>query len=407
MPKAQSISNSHGSLPQRRRIRNFIWHLSLFVADYSTLLSRPKRQNRTDGLALVIRPHKLGDFIVWLDAAQEYKSCLSARRLVLLADKSWFSLAEKIGLWDKVIPLDFEKFGEDFKYRTSFLRQLRQYHFDTVISTSRSFRHTDVLVRFAAARKKIGPDGKEAIIPHGHELMISNRWFTEIVRLPARRETNAFALNILFARSLGCTRSHPKLPRLDTIFTTPISKRKVTPYVLFVLGAASSLRRWPISSFARIAKMLVAQTALKIMLTGTPNEYVLGRTFQEILTQKENRYVINKIGKTSLEELTYLVAGAEAVLSNETGTIHLAAVLGTPAVCIAGGGDFGHMVPYPKDLDTGGRPLPITLYNWLPCYGCGWRCIYKLATDEPAPCVSAVREEKVWESLSAILSARL
>ncbi|HDI60737.1 MAG TPA: lipopolysaccharide heptosyltransferase family protein, partial [Desulfobacteraceae bacterium] len=52
------------------------------------------------------------------------------------------------------------------------------------------------------------------------------------------------------------------------------------------------------------------------------------------------------------------MSGAEAVLSNETGTIHLAAALGTPAVCIAGGGDFGHMIPYPEDLDTGGRPLP-------------------------------------------------
>ena len=46
--------------------------------------------------------------------------------------------------------------------------------------------------------------------------------------------------------------------------------------------------------------------------------------------------VINRIGRTSLDQLMDELAGCDALLTNDTGTMHLAAFLGVPTVAIFG-----------------------------------------------------------------------
>jgi ADP-heptose:LPS heptosyltransferase len=55
-------------------------------------------------------------------------------------------------------------------------------------------------------------------------------------------------------------------------------------------------------------------------------------------------------GKTTLPQLVNLIAGAKILISNESCAVHIAAAVGTNAVCISNGNHFGKFNPYPKSM---------------------------------------------------------
>jgi len=384
------------------RLIRFIWHAFMFAADHLVFLVPPREIARSSDV-LIIKPDKLGDFVVWLDAASEYRNCFKGRKLVLVLDQSLASLAEEVGIFDEIIPFSFSKFGENILYRLKTLVWLRRRGFYAIVAISRSFRYVDVMVRFASSIEKIGPNGNEAMIPTQPELRFSNKWYSKIIDLKKRRETNAFELNLSFVKALGSKFRDPRLPILDKLAGRASNKLIGASYAVFVLGAASSLRRWPVESFALLAKRFLCETPYFIVLVGTPSERLLAQRFVSMLGRIDRGRVIDETGKTDLMDLVSLLSKSICVVSNETGSLHLAAAVGTPSVCIAGGGDFGHLVPYPEVLDTCERPIPITVCEKMSCFGCGWKCIYDLKNGAPAPCVSAVSVDAVWKALTDAL----
>lgn len=368
----------------------------MFVADHVVyLFSRMGHQSPKD--VLVIKSDKIGDFVVWLDSALEYRKCFPNESFILLADASWSKLATRIGWWDEVWPLDFKRFGNDIPYRIRTLHCIRRRRFAHVITTGRSFRYMDTIVRFSGAPERIGTDGNEALIQLGKEISISNRWFTRVLPLTPRRATTALELNLAFAIGLGARSRQPHLPCLPEHLTMAnYSRIPLGRYVILVPGAAWPGRRWPLACFARIAQLITDNYMFKIVLCGSPSEQHLGDEMERLISNSMRRPFLNLIGQTDLAELISLLKGAKAVVTNETGTLHLAAAVGTKAICIAGGGDFGHLVPYPNNVITGNRPLPLTVFKRMACYGCGWRCHYKVPPQTPKPCIEGVSVKAVW-----------
>jgi ADP-heptose:LPS heptosyltransferase len=102
---------------------------------------------------------------------------------------------------------------------------------------------------------------------------------------------------------------------------------------------------------------------------------------------------------------------SQILISNETGTAHIANAVGTPTVCILGGGHFGRFVPYP--VLSGQTSHLKVVYHKMPCYGCDWKCVYQIKSeasgsgameDEPAPCISNISVDAVWNEVKPLLS---
>ena len=55
---------------------------------------------------VLIRLDAIGDFIIWLDSAKEFRVIYPSERIVLIANSSWASLAKTMPYWDEVLPLD-------------------------------------------------------------------------------------------------------------------------------------------------------------------------------------------------------------------------------------------------------------------------------------------------------------
>jgi ADP-heptose:LPS heptosyltransferase len=95
-------------------------------------------------------------------------------------------------------------------------------------------------------------------------------------------------------------------------------------------GASSGSRRWPAERFSAVARALRG-AGHRVLITGTPDEEALRR---EIAA--DAGLPSDAVPRTGLLELAALVAEAAVVISNDTGTSHLATAYGTPSVTLFG-----------------------------------------------------------------------
>ena len=91
-------------------------------------------------------------------------------------------------------------------------------------------------------------------------------------------------------------------------------------------------KRWLPEQFAEVAESLSNGSNRKWVLFGTKNDAGAG----EIIAAKLGDKCINRIGQTTLDDLISELRNCRALLTNDTGTMHLAALLGLPVVAIFG-----------------------------------------------------------------------
>ena len=103
-------------------------------------------------------------------------------------------------------------------------------------------------------------------------------------------------------------------------------------------------KRWPTEYFAVLAQQLIKQNSNnQIILLGSKSDHSLA---QEITSQGQQASNIhNWCGNTSLDEAIALIGMSKAVVSNDSGLMHIAAALQIPQVAIFGSSDPAHTPP--------------------------------------------------------------
>ena len=125
------------------------------------------------------------------------------------------------------------------------------------------------------------------------------------------------------------------------------------PVTIVHPGAARPARQWPASRWAEVARALDAQ-GRRVVVTGSDLE----RHLADAVVQGAGlRARANLAGRTDLLGLAGLVAGAELLLSADTGVAHLATAFGTPSVTLFGPTPPEEWGPPPD------RPQHVVLYR--------------------------------------------
>ena len=141
--------------------------------------------------------------------------------------------------------------------------------------------------------------------------------------------------------------------RQDALELLPSS----VPKVVLQLGANSPLRRWPLEYHAAVAGALLAQGA-GVILVGSPSERLLAERFLDELGPISHR-VCNLMGQTGIPGLAGVLSQADLVISNDTGTLHLATAVGAKVLGLYMGpavlhetGPYGphHLVLQARDM---------------------------------------------------------
>ena len=90
-------------------------------------------------------------------------------------------------------------------------------------------------------------------------------------------------------------------------------------------GATAPSRRYPAERFGRAAEAIARASGCVPVYTGDASE-------QALIEQARKGRGVSLAGRLELGQLGALIAGAELLLSNNTGPVHMAAALGTPVV---------------------------------------------------------------------------
>jgi heptosyltransferase-2 len=91
-------------------------------------------------------------------------------------------------------------------------------------------------------------------------------------------------------------------------------------------------KRWLPKRFAEAAEKISAQSSVQWILFGTPRDAAVGDQIAAALGD----HCVNRVGQTTLDQLIDELRECRLLLTNDTGTMHLAALLGVPVVAIFG-----------------------------------------------------------------------
>ena len=168
-------------------------------------------------------------------------------------------------------------------------------------------------------------------------------------------------------------------------FTRAARKSGAIPRIGVCPGAEyGPAKRWPAERFAAAMSEFQAKQPAEWILFGVAGDAPAG----EAIANNCPFAVTNHIGRTTLDQLMDELAGCDALLTNDTGTMHLAAFLGVPTVAIFGStepaltsplGDFHQVLRHKVDCSPCFlRECPID-----------FRCMTRI---EPAEAADALRE---------------
>lgn len=363
-----------------------IYFLKNLLIDFAvcSLIFKLRQKNR---LALV-RLDAIGDFVLWLDTAKEYSKIYPDKKITLIANSAWAELANELPYWESVWPIDIGRLSRSSVYRWQTLCKTRKAGFEIAIQPtfSRVFLHGDSIICASGATQRVGSVGDLSNISRLSKA-ISDRWYTMLV--PASKaplmelERNAEFITHLSGKSYKI-----ELPCLNHLKSLPPHLQRNKDYFIIFPGASWHGRRWPEFYFSKVLADLHQRYGWEPVVCGSKTERALCQSVADMAQVA----TFNLAGETSLAELAQLTRGAKILIGNETSAIHIAAAVGTPAVCILGGGHYGRFMPYP-DKVAGIKPLEAL--HPMDCFNCNWRCNQPHSVGGPVPCVAGVTVERV------------
>jgi heptosyltransferase-2 len=306
------------------------------------------------GRILVVGPSWVGDMVLAHSLFQVLRQRAPHARLEVLAPPWTLPLLARMPEVDAAVALPFRHGELRLRERLQLGRQLRAREYDRAIVLPNSLK--SAIVPWAAgARVRTGFVG---------EL----RYFllNDVRRLDKRRLPKTVERFV----ALGLGRDEPlpsALPvpalRADAANAhAALARLGVEPPRQPVLGLCPGAeygpaKRWPVEYYARLAQTRL-DAGWAVWLFGSDKD----RTVTSEIQAQTGGRCLDLGGRTDLAEAIDLLALTTAVVSNDSGLMHVAAALGRRLVAIYGSSDPGHTPPMSERARV--------LYLGLPCSPC-------------------------------------
>lgn len=267
------------------------------------------------GTILAVANTALGDLLLCTPALQSLRSSFPNAKIAVLIHRRYIPLFEKCSYIDTIVP-----------YHGGYRR------FFSTVMTLRRLRPDTALIFHGNAPQDIqlcALSGATYLLKHPTRSPL-RRLLS--VQLPGKKQ-HTIEEKLDLVRAIG----GKKLTTRMAIgpMRNKSAEKKFAPFkdaVGFQMGAADRYKMWPVEYFAEIAKRILDQYPdRKIVLTGIASEKYLG---EELMKLCPDSRIHNLCGDTSIEELPYLLKSLSVLLTNDTGTMHLAIALEVPTLSL-------------------------------------------------------------------------
>jgi lipopolysaccharide heptosyltransferase II len=180
------------------------------------------------------------------------------------------------------------------------------------------------------------------------------------------------------ARGCGAETSNIELPNLNQT-----SNLKPQTLIGLCPGAEyGPAKRWLPERFAEAAAKVTEKSSAQWILFGTKNDAAIGGQIATAIGD----HCVNRIGQTTLDQLIDELRRCRLLLTNDTGTMHLAALLGVPVVAV-----FGSTEPRLTGPLGNGHTILRHHVECSPCFlrecPIDFRCMKAVSADEVAGAV--------------------
>ena len=314
----------------------------------------------------------LGDSIISVPAVRAIKAGRPDVHITILAP-------EKIAPVWKLVPDVDEILSLKGGSLLGALRVLRrQGPFDVAILFPNSLR-TALEVWLAGIPRRVGYSGHQ-------RRWLLNQIIVEEPRLgPIQHQVYRY---LRIARELGGPTAPP-----ETRLFLPRVKMNGSPAKLGLCPGAEygPAKRWLPERFTEVALAIANAQPVQWILFGTAADTERGAAIEAALGTN----CVNRIGKTTLDELVAYLSECALLLTNDTGTMHLATLLGVPVVAI-----FGSTEPHLTGPLGSGHAILRHQVECSPCFlrecPIDFRCMKAVGVEEVTESVSSLL--KNWES---------
>ncbi|MDE3179407.1 MAG: lipopolysaccharide heptosyltransferase II [Acidobacteriota bacterium] len=317
------------------------------------------------GKILVRAVNWIGDAVMSLPAIETLRARFPASEIVLVT-KPWVAgVYEHHPAIDRQIVYDAQGEHHGVKGFASLVRQLRQERFDAAILLQNAFHAAWMAWRARIpVRIGYGRDGRGPLLTHAVE-----------PPPPAVYGHQAYYYLHLLFRAGMIARPEPTKPLADTRVEVSAPERTWATRRLealgiqgprFLLGLVPGAsfgpsKRWMPDRFAALADRLTEVLNADVLIFGSPSEKALA---EEVAGEMEHTPVIIA-GEAALRQSMALLERCRLVVTNDSGSMHLASALALPVVAIFGSTDARATRAF--------GPYVRVVQHVVPCNPCGLR----------------------------------
>jgi heptosyltransferase-2 len=304
---------------------------------------------------VVLAPNWLGDAVMALPAIADVRRQFTAARMTVAGRSAIAALFTMVPGVDDVLTLPGRGGFKALRTWRADATALAVGNFDTVLLLPNSFASALIANRAAIAER------------WGLATDMRGRLLTRTAPRPRSADSQAAYYQALVA-AFGVANG-PRYARVDPPLAGAALAPQV-PYVVFAPGAAyGKAKQWPPLRFGELASCLMAE-GRTVALVGSGGDSEACAEIIRVATGSTGGgrgTLVDLCGRTTLGELAAVMAGAEAVVSNDSGAMHLAAAVGAPVVAIFGATNERRTAPLSRGPDAP-RAVVVATDVWCrPC----------------------------------------
>lgn len=339
----------------------------------------------TSARTLIISPNWIGDSVMAQPLLQLLKAQHPDRPIDVLCSPGVAAVWHAVTEVDKVIETTFRHGALQLKERWDFSKRLRRNNYVEAFVLPNTLKYA-LIPWLAGISRRIGYKGESRYglinVMH-HDAFQPSRpmipFYCALAEAPVSevKEVGAYP--------------RPRLAVTDQQITKAfnfVGLHREWPLIVFAPGAEfGSAKRWPAGHYAALAEQIKqAHPYAQVALLGSAKDMAICEKVVSMATG-----VRNLAGITKLSDAIALIAGAEAVVSNDSGLLHIAAALNRPVVGLYGPTDPTHAPPM--------ADVAKALFLHLDCAPCKER----RCPLGHRNCMRKMKPERVWNELKPML----
>jgi heptosyltransferase-1 len=332
---------------------------------------------------LIIKPSSLGDIIHTFPAVYALQQTQPHLQLSWVVNDSFSGIVSLLPGVERVIPFPRREIGRlHWRSIREFISNLRAEKYDLAIDFQGLFR-SGLITWLSQAKRRAGfADAREG----------ATCFYQQKVRVPDNLR-HAVDKNLFLARALFDLPAdflpEPKLQVRPEWLDSAAGLLQAGGRPVLAVGFSSRWpsKTWPSVFFAEVIRQVIARVPnVQCWLLGSKSEHDDAEKLRLLLNSPQ---LVNLAGSSSMETLVGLLKASDALLTNDSGPMHIAAALQTPCVALFGATDPELTGPY------GGSRHQVfrSLCQKAPCFK--RKCPYGEDT-----CIKGISPDKVAEAVA-------